>query len=170
MAGEARAGRPRAGPHRSTGYELRASTAMTTPGWRTPRSTTTRRSDTCRRRSPPGPCVLRRPRHHPHQRAHHRQPPRLPAARRAFATAVEQLGARQLFIKPHCPWQNGKAERYNGTLQSEWAYLRVFRFQRRPRRGPCAMADRLQHSTPSQRTRRLSAHQPTVTNLLSRYT
>lgn len=45
----------------------------------------------------------------------------------AFAAAVEQLGARQLFIKPHCPWQNGKAERYNGTLQSECAYLRVFR-------------------------------------------
>ncbi len=46
---------------------------------------------------------------------------------RAFAAAVEQLGARQLFIKPHCPWQNGKAERYNRTLQSEWAYRRVYR-------------------------------------------
>ena len=46
---------------------------------------------------------------------------------RAFADAVEQLGATQLFIKPHCPWQNGKAERYNRTLQSEWAYRRVFR-------------------------------------------
>lgn len=45
----------------------------------------------------------------------------------AFAEAVNQLGARQLFIKPHCPWQNGKAERYNRTLQSEWAYRRVFR-------------------------------------------
>ncbi|PRI15018.1 IS481 family transposase [Mycobacterium shigaense] len=44
----------------------------------------------------------------------------------AFAEAVEQLGASQLFIKPHCPWQNGKAERYNRTLQSEWACRRVF--------------------------------------------
>jgi transposase InsO family protein len=33
-----------------------------------------------------------------------------------------ELGIRQKFIKPHCPWQNGKAERYNRTLTTEWAY------------------------------------------------
>jgi transposase InsO family protein len=33
---------------------------------------------------------------------------------------------RQVFIKPHCPWQNGKVERLNRTLQSEWAYRQVF--------------------------------------------
>ena len=32
----------------------------------------------------------------------------------------------QLFIKPHCPWQNGKVERLNRTLQTEWAYRQVF--------------------------------------------
>ncbi|WP_157732448.1 IS481 family transposase [Cellulomonas sp. PSBB021] len=26
------------------------------------------------------------------------------------------------FIKAHCPWQNGKVERFNRTLASEWAY------------------------------------------------
>jgi hypothetical protein len=31
------------------------------------------------------------------------------------------------FIKPHCPWQNGKVERFNRTLQIEWAYRQVFR-------------------------------------------
>ena len=36
------------------------------------------------------------------------------------------LGARQKFIKPHCPWQNGKAERFNRTLQTEWAYRRPY--------------------------------------------
>jgi len=36
------------------------------------------------------------------------------------------LGARQKFIKPHCPWQNGKVERLNRTLVSEWAYRQVF--------------------------------------------
>jgi transposase InsO family protein len=36
------------------------------------------------------------------------------------------LGARQVFIKPHCPWQNGKVERFNRTLQAEWAYRQVF--------------------------------------------
>ena len=32
----------------------------------------------------------------------------------------------QSFIKPHCPWQNGKVERLNRTLQTEWAYRQVF--------------------------------------------
>lgn len=35
-------------------------------------------------------------------------------------------GIRQKFIKPHCPWQNGKAERFNRTLQTEWAYRQPF--------------------------------------------
>lgn len=30
------------------------------------------------------------------------------------------------FIRPHCPWQNGKVERFNRTLASEWAYRQVF--------------------------------------------
>ncbi|MFJ6001526.1 IS481 family transposase [Arthrobacter sp. NPDC092385] len=44
----------------------------------------------------------------------------------AFARAVADLGAVQRFIKPHCPWTNGKAERFNRTLQTEWAYRQVF--------------------------------------------
>ena len=36
------------------------------------------------------------------------------------------LGARQKFIKPHCPWQNGKVERLNRTLATEWAYRQPF--------------------------------------------
>lgn len=43
-----------------------------------------------------------------------------------FAAAVADLGAKHIFIRPHCPWQNGKVERYNRTLQTEWAYRRVF--------------------------------------------
>ena len=35
-------------------------------------------------------------------------------------------GITQKFIRPHCPWQNGKVERLNRTLQTEWAYRRVF--------------------------------------------
>lgn len=42
------------------------------------------------------------------------------------AHAMATLGARHVFIKPHCPWQNGKVERYNRTLQTEWAYRQVF--------------------------------------------
>jgi transposase InsO family protein len=33
---------------------------------------------------------------------------------------------KQIFIKPHCPWQNGKVERLNRTLQTEWAYRQVY--------------------------------------------
>lgn len=36
------------------------------------------------------------------------------------------LGAKQKFIKPHCPWQNGKVERLNRTLATEWAYRQLF--------------------------------------------
>jgi transposase InsO family protein len=39
---------------------------------------------------------------------------------------IADLGARHLFIKPHCPWQNGKVERFNRTLQIEWAYRQAF--------------------------------------------
>jgi transposase InsO family protein len=34
------------------------------------------------------------------------------------------LGLRRRFIKPGCPWTNGKAERLNRTLQNEFAYAR----------------------------------------------
>lgn len=37
-----------------------------------------------------------------------------------------ELGATQKFIRPHCPWQNGKVERLNRTLATEWAYRQVF--------------------------------------------
>ena len=40
--------------------------------------------------------------------------------------ACADLGATQKFIKPHCPWQNGKVERLNRTLATEWAYRQAF--------------------------------------------
>jgi transposase InsO family protein len=44
----------------------------------------------------------------------------------ALAAHLKQMKARHVLIKPHCPWQNGKVERFNRTLQSEWAYRQVF--------------------------------------------
>jgi transposase InsO family protein len=35
-------------------------------------------------------------------------------------------GIKQIFIRPHCPWQNGKVERLNRTLLTEWAYRQIF--------------------------------------------
>ena len=43
-----------------------------------------------------------------------------------LAAVIASIGARHKFIKPHCPWQNGKVERFNRTLQIEWAYRQVF--------------------------------------------
>ena len=48
----------------------------------------------------------------------------------AYRYSLREICARhdiaQRFIRPHCPWQNGKVERFNRTLQSEWAYRQVF--------------------------------------------
>jgi transposase len=43
-----------------------------------------------------------------------------------FTAALTAIGARHKTIRPHCPWQNGKVERFNRTLQVEWAYRQVF--------------------------------------------
>ena len=45
---------------------------------------------------------------------------------KALAQIINAIGARHIFIRPHCPWQNGKVERFNRTLQTEWAYHQVF--------------------------------------------
>jgi transposase InsO family protein len=45
---------------------------------------------------------------------------------KAVAQAMAALAAKHVLIRPHCPWQNGKAERYNRTLQTEWAYRQVY--------------------------------------------
>jgi transposase InsO family protein len=39
---------------------------------------------------------------------------------------LTETGIAHLLIKPHCPWQNGKVERFNRTLQTEWAYRQIF--------------------------------------------
>jgi transposase InsO family protein len=43
-----------------------------------------------------------------------------------FRDTAAELHITQLFIRPHCPWQNGKVERFNRTLQTEWAYRQVY--------------------------------------------
>lgn len=39
---------------------------------------------------------------------------------------LDQRGIKHTFIRPHRPWQNGKVERFNRTLQVEWAYAQPF--------------------------------------------
>lgn len=43
-----------------------------------------------------------------------------------LAELIDGIGAKHKLIRPHCPWQNGKVERFNRTLQTEWAYRQVY--------------------------------------------
>lgn len=45
---------------------------------------------------------------------------------RAVKDVMTALGATHITIRPHCPWQNGKVERFNRTLQTEWAYRKIY--------------------------------------------
>jgi transposase InsO family protein len=40
----------------------------------------------------------------------------------AWIAACAELGIARRFIQPGRPWTNGKAERFNRTLRTEWAY------------------------------------------------
>jgi transposase InsO family protein len=42
----------------------------------------------------------------------------------AWAAVCSALQLKRRFIKPFCPWTNGKAERFNRTLLTDWAYAR----------------------------------------------
>ncbi len=44
-----------------------------------------------------------------------------------FAQALQQAGARHVRTRPYTPRTNGKVERFNRTLQAEWAYVRPYR-------------------------------------------
>jgi transposase InsO family protein len=67
------------------------------------------------------------------------------------------LGARQKFIKPHCPWQNGKAERLNRTLATEWAYRQAFTSNNQR---AAALAPWLEHYNTQRRHSALGGHPP----------
>jgi transposase InsO family protein len=43
---------------------------------------------------------------------------------RTWRAVCVALGLRRRFTKPGCPWTNGKAERFNRTLLTEFAYAR----------------------------------------------
>lgn len=45
---------------------------------------------------------------------------------RDFRAALSVLGAKHIRTRPHSPWQNGKAERFNRTMQEGWAYRHPF--------------------------------------------
>ena len=44
----------------------------------------------------------------------------------AWRTTLADLGAKAVYIRPHRPQTNGKAERFNRTLADEWAYAAAY--------------------------------------------
>jgi len=46
---------------------------------------------------------------------------------RGLAALLADLGVRHIRTRPRRPQTNGKAERFIGTIQREWAYARLFR-------------------------------------------
>jgi len=74
-----------------------------------------------------------------------------------FRDAITALDARHLFIKPHCPWQNGKVERFNRTLAIEWAYRQPF--SNNAARA-AALAPWLEHYNTHRRHSALGGHPP----------
>jgi transposase InsO family protein len=64
---------------------------------------------------------------------------------------------KQVFIKPHCPWQNGKVERLNRTLLTEWAYRQHFTTNDAR---TAALAPWLEHYNTQRRHSALGGHPP----------
>jgi transposase InsO family protein len=79
------------------------------------------------------------------------------AYRWSLREVIGALGARQKFIKPHCPWQNGKVERLNRTLATEWAYRQVFASNAER---AAALAPWIEHYNTRRRHSALGGHPP----------
>ena len=66
----------------------------------------------------------------------------------SWKALLADRGIKQIFIKPHCPWTNGKVERYNRTLQREWAYRRPWTNNQQRRRGLTRWLQKYNHQRP----------------------
>ena len=75
----------------------------------------------------------------------------------ALRRLLDSSGIDHVLIKPHCPWQNGKVERFNRTLQTEWAYRH--RLQSNDER-TAALAPWLEHYNTRRRHTALGGHPP----------
>jgi transposase InsO family protein len=79
------------------------------------------------------------------------------AYRYSLRAVCAEHGIAQKFIKPHCPWQNGKVERLNRTLATEWAYRQVFTSNDER---AAALAPWLEHYNTERRHSALGGHPP----------
>ena len=68
---------------------------------------------------------------------------------------------KRRFTKPGCPWTNGKAERFNRTLLTEWAYARPWTSNQLRRRG----LDRFLHHYNTRRGHSALGGRPPISRL-----
>ena len=112
-------GRGRATIGRSTRSRSATTTctrsSMTTPGWRTPRSCPTRRARPARRSSNV-PSTTSPPTASPASSELMTDNAWAYRVLRSTRRCAPSWASKQKFIRPHCPWQNGKVERLNRTL------------------------------------------------------
>ena len=80
---------------------------------------------------------------------------------RHLAEFLDAAGIAHILIGPHCPWLNGKVERFNRTLPAEWAYRQVFSSNQERTDAP---APWLEHSN-TQRRHHALAGQPPISRL-----
>jgi transposase InsO family protein len=78
-----------------------------------------------------------------------------------WAAVCVALGIRRRFIKPGCPWTNGKAERLNRTLLTEFAYAQPWTSNAERR----AALDSWVHHYNTRRAHTALAGQPPITRL-----
>lgn len=79
----------------------------------------------------------------------------------AWAAVCSTLQIRRLFTKVRCPWTNGKAERFNRTLLTEWAYAKAWTSNDRRAK---ALASYLQHYN-TRRSHSALGGRPPITRL-----
>jgi transposase InsO family protein len=80
--------------------------------------------------------------------------PRSTGAATTGAAVCQALQISRRFIKPGCPWTNGKAERFNRTLLTDWAYARPWTCNSQRTAALERPARPLQHSPMTHRRRR----------------
>lgn len=86
---------------------------------------------------------------------------------RDLRTLLTARGTEHWFIKPHCPWQNGKVERFNRTLATEWAYHQVYRTNDDRTQAFTTWLKHYKHWPTPQRRRHRPDHPP-VTNVTAK--
>lgn len=86
------------------------------------------------------------------------------------AGVLTNLGARDVTIRLHCPWKNSKVERFTRTLQSEWAYRRIYLTKTERSHALQPGLDYYNYHRKQLLPRTQTTQQPSVTDLMAGFT